>query len=477
MDDSDADPHGIAAAAGAAARHFATIRNQPVTGPAHIGDLRPHLARRFDFETPWAPDDAVKHVAAMLARGSVHVTHPRYFGLFNPSVIPSAIAGATLAAAFNPQTAAWTHSEAEYAIEDHVLRWLAARIGYDPAAISAHFCSGGQEANTTAVLVALTAACPEIREHGVRALRSDPVLYVSHEAHHSFEKAAHVCGIGRAAVRRIAVDANLRMDVAALDAAIRADRAAGRIPFLVAGTAGTTSAGVIDPLAAIADVCAAHGVWFHADAAWGGGALLSPRLRPHLAGIERADSVIWDAHKWLSAPLGTGMYFTRHRDAPRAAFATDSAYMPAARGGITDPMNVSHQWSRRPAGLPLFLALATTGREGYERMIDHMAEMGDLLKSKLTAAGFRVVSDTPFPLATFTHPRIESGDLTPGDVARAVTKSGKAWISPTVLAQGTPREMRVLRACITSFRTEEQDLDVLLAALGDALKNGGRSDD
>lgn len=455
----------ILRAARLAARHFDEIRHLPVTGPARLPDLRQHLASAWDFAAPRDPAALIDDLAAMLRRGSVHVTHPRYFGLFNPSVIRSSIGAATLAAAFNPQTAAWTHGPAAYAIEQHVLAFLARRIGWEPQDVSSHFCSGGQEANTTAVVVALTHAFPQIRTDGVRALSGDPVLYVSSEAHHSFEKAAHVAGLGRRAVRRIACDADLRMDPAALLAAVRDDRAAGRLPFLAAATAGATSSGVVDPIAEIAAVCANESIWFHCDAAWGGGALLSPALRPHLAGIDRADSVTWDAHKWLQAPLGSGMFFTRHRDAPRAAFATDSAYMPLARGGIDDPFSVSHQWSRRAAGIAVFAAVAELGATGLAAMIDHMAAMGRALRTKLAAAGWRVCVETPLPVVCFTHDAIDAGRTTTSDIARAVNASAAAWISPTELADGR----RVVRACITSHRTVETDLDALVAALAKAL--------
>ncbi|MCE9637377.1 MAG: pyridoxal-dependent decarboxylase [Planctomycetes bacterium] len=462
--------HPIRRAAEAVERLHDGIRDLPVVGPAHAADLRQHLASAYRFDAPRDAETVVDDIAAMLRRGSVHVTHPAYFGLFNPSVLPEAAAAAALVAGFNPQTAAWTHCPAAYEMEQHALRFLAARIGFDPATVGAHFCSGGQEANTTAVVVALTRTFPEFRERGARALMADPVLYVSAEAHHSFEKAAHVAGIGRAAVRRVPVDAKLRMDVATLVAMMAADRAAGRRPFFVAGTAGATSSGVIDPLPAIADVCASERLWFHGDAAWGGGALLSSKLRGHLAGIERADSVTWDAHKWLQTPLGGGMFFTPHAAALVDAFATESAYMPAARGGVVDPFNASHQWSRRSAGLPVFAALATQGAAGYERLIDDMTAMGDLLRAKLRAAGFAIVNDTPLPLVNFTHPRFETGEVAMGDVVREVHRGGRCWISPTVLAptpDGVAR--RVLRACITSHRTEERDLDALVEAIVAAL--------
>jgi glutamate/tyrosine decarboxylase-like PLP-dependent enzyme len=257
------------------------------------------------------------------------------------------------------------------------------------------------------------------------------------------------------------------MDVSALARSVAEDRAAGRRPFLVVGTAGTTTAGAIDPLPEIADLCARERLWFHADAAWGGGALLSPRLGRHLAGIERADSVTWDAHKWLQTPLGGGMFFTRHPESLAAAFATESGYMPVSRGGV-DPSNVSHQWSRRAPGIAVFCALAELGADGWGRLVEAMTSRGESLRAKLGAAGFVVLNDTPLPLVNFTHARIEDGVVTTGEAARAVHRSGRAWISPAVRSDGRT----VLRACITSFRTEERDLDLLVdelrAALGDA---------
>lgn len=455
----------IRRAAGEAARHYDRIREQSVSGLARRVDVRRHLDAVYDFEAPMSADAVLDDVARMLGRGTVHSTHPAYFGLFNPAVLRSAIAASTLVAAYDPQAATYTHGTAAIELEQHLLGALARGIGYEPEAMSAHFTSGGQEANTEAVAVALCARFPETREAGLRALSGDPCFYVSAEAHHSFDKSAQLTGLGRGSVRRIPTDSAYRMDLGALVAAIDADRSNHRLPFMVVGTAGATSAGVIDPLEALAEIAGRERLWFHADAAFGGAASLSTRLRPCLAGIERADSITWDAHKWLQMPFGAGMFFTRHAEAALAAFGTESPYMPRPREGTPDPFLVSHQWSRRAAGIPLFVSFAELGREGFARMIDRMAELGDALRLRLVAAGFRVVNETPLPVIAFTHPRIENGELTPGDVARAIHRNGRAWIAPTELSDGT----RVLRACIGNFRTEERDLDVLLEELALAL--------
>ena len=154
------------------------------------------------------------------------------------------------------------------------------------------------------------------------------------------------------------------MDARALAEQIRADRARGFAPLLVVGTAGTTNAGTIDPLPELADICAGEGLWFHVDAAWGGAAAMSDRLRPLLDGIERADSVTWDAHKWLSVPVSAGMFFCRNRAAVEAAFTVDAAYVPPKRDAqARDGLSTSLQWSRRFIGLKVFMVLAENGIE------------------------------------------------------------------------------------------------------------------
>jgi glutamate/tyrosine decarboxylase-like PLP-dependent enzyme len=290
-------------------------------------------------------------------------------------------------------------------------------------------------------------------------------LYLSEEAHHSFQKVAHSTGLGRAALRPVPVDASLRMDVSALRERLRSDRAAGLAPFLVAGTAGTTNAGVIDPLEELAAVCRDEGLFFHVDAAWGGAAAVSDRLRPALAGIERADSVSWDAHKWLSVPVAAGMFFCRDRAPVEAAFGVHAAYVPPKRDAQgQDGLRTSLQWSRRFMGLKVFMVLAEQGIAGVAKRIDHQAAMGEELRALLRGRGFTLLNETPLPVVCFTHPRLDherDGRRIVHDLAR----SGTAWISETRLRGRVP----ALRACITNFDTGPGDLarlvDGLLAAL------------
>jgi len=252
------------------------------------------------------------------------------------------------------------------------------------------------------------------------------------------------------------------MDVAALEQQIQADLATGWFPLMVVGTAGTTGAGLIDPLTQIAGLAERFGLWFHVDAAWGGSAVLSPGLKPALQGIEAADSVTWDAHKWLSVPMGAGMFFCRHPEAVRQAFAISTSYMPKGSGEDTvDPYSTTAQWSRRMIGLKVFMTLAELGLEGYRELIERQAKMGDWLRQRLSETGWLIRNETPLPVVCFSHPDIQSGGLTTAAILDTIYARGRIWISDVLLGG---RE-RVLRACITSYHTDETDIECLIEEL------------
>jgi glutamate/tyrosine decarboxylase-like PLP-dependent enzyme len=314
------------------------------------------------------------------------------------------------------------------------------------------------EANHTAVLAALASRFPDFLEHGLRALPAQPVLYTSSESHHSLLKAARLCGMGTAAVRLIPVDERFRMRPELLVEAIVQDRGRGLAPFLIAATAGTTNAGAIDPLPECADIAARENVWFHTDAAWGGAAALDPHLRPLLDGIERSDSITFDAHKWLSVPMGAGVFITRHRDILDRTFRVLTAYMPKEAAGldIIDPHLHSMQWSRRFTGLKVFLSLAVAGWSGYCEAIRHQTAMGKLLRDGLADDGWEIANDTPLPVVCFADR--DGGAERQKAIAMTVVSSGEAWISTTLLGGNRT----VLRACITNYLTQPRDVDALV---------------
>jgi glutamate/tyrosine decarboxylase-like PLP-dependent enzyme len=432
-----------------------------VTPELAVDRLRESLTR-FDFGAPIAPEEAIEFVTQGLSQFQTHTPHPRYFGLFNPAPTTMGIAADMLVAAFNPQLAAWSHSPLAVEMEQHTIRALGVRFGYRAEDTDGAFCSGGMEANHTALLTALTHAFPGFAEGGAQAIATQPLLYVSEESHHSFLKAARMCGLGTRAVRHIAVDSSLRMRPDALAQAIDGDRSSGARPFLVAATAGTTNAGAIDPLRDCGHIARRYGLWFHVDAAWGGGAAFVPESRPLLDGIADADSITFDAHKWLSVPMGAGIYLTRHRQILDSTFRVDTAYMPREAAGldVVDPHQHSMQWSRRFTGLKVFLSLAVAGQQGYANALRHQTAMGDLLRSTLARAGWRIENHSPLPVVCFTDP----AGADPHQIAMRVVASGEAWISTTVLAGSKT----VLRACITNYRTTPEDILALIETLGRA---------
>jgi aromatic-L-amino-acid decarboxylase len=431
---------------------FAKLQRHIQSGPIypHVTreEIRGHLIEYYNFSRPHDLEDVVADVEEMMRSWQVQTTHPRYLGLFNPSVTFASVVADALVGMYNPQLASWRTSPAANEIERYTLDWFAERFGL-PENTRGLFTTGGAEANLTAVIVALTRAFPEYGNTGLRSLGVLPVIYLTQEAHHSFRKIAHMTGLGRSALRLVPADSQQRMNPEALAAAVSEDRRNGLFPLMVIGTCGTTTSGAIDPLAALGQFCREAELWFHVDAAWGGAAIISPSLRHHLAGIEAADSITCDAHKWLSVSMGCGMFFCRHPESISNAFRAEASYMPGKPSDSAfDPYTESVQWSRRFIGLRVFLTLAEHGASGHAEMIDRQTRVGCLLKDSLVASGWRIVSHSPFPIVCFTRDGLDIASLLAGLRDRQI-----AWMSEAQVA-GIP----VVRACITSFRTTERDI-------------------
>lgn len=427
-------------------------------------DVRSRL-QPYTFVRAVPLDEALADVSDMLRRWTLHATHPRYFGLFVPGVHEAGIWADALAALYNPQLGAWWHAPAACEVERHTLRFLAGVIGFEAEA--AHFTSGASEANLTALLAAIVTAYPAAIDDGVGEAATHGAVYVSSQAHHSIHKSLRVAGLGNRVLRTVPCGPDHQMDIAALRAAVERDVAAGRKPVMIVGTVGTTTAGAIDDLAAIATVARAHSAWFHVDAAWGGAAAFAPRLRPLLHGMSEADSVTWDAHKWLSVPMGAGMFFCRRASVLHRLFDVEADYVPRKTEDGDDLYLTSLQWSRRFIGLKVFLTLAAAGRDGVAERIERQCAVADYLRHGLTIAGWTVVNRSPLPVVCFSHPSFTSLESAEG-VAQAIAAGGRAWISAAALPEGP-----VLRACITHDDCTPADVDVLCdelaRALGDVL--------
>jgi glutamate/tyrosine decarboxylase-like PLP-dependent enzyme len=426
----------------------------PVTPTIDLDAFRSELAG-FDFKTPRPLERLLPWTIAQMEQGLVHVTHPGYFGLFNPAPTFPAQCADRIAATFNPQLATSTTSPVAVEIEAHVIRAVARRAGMPPEA-SGHFTTGGSEANYTALICALTRSNPGFATDGARAFDGAPVFYVSRECHLAWLKIAHQVGIGRSAVRLVATDGCGRMDPIALSDAINADLGRGSVPVMVAATAGTTNAGMIDPLPACAEIARNFKLWYHVDAAWGGALIASERLRPVLSGIEQADSITIDAHKWFATTMGCGMFLTSHPSVLSSAFQVSTSFMPSNVANF-DPYVTSVQWSRRFLGLRLFLSLAVAGWSGYGAHVERSVELAEILKEELLARGFSIANASQLAVLCIKPP---PGFPDTRTIARRVLESGRAWVASAVF-EGN----EIIRACVTHGETTTDDVLELVKIL------------
>ena len=405
-----------------------------------------------------------------------HVPSANYFGLMNPAPTYMAVLAEALVAALNPQLATLARSQLASKIEAETVRWIAERVGWkkvgageSPAngerCCDGTFTSGGNEANFSALALALAAYFPESVENGVASIGAQPIIYASSESHHSLDKSAGLLGLGRKALRRIPVDDRAMIDVDRLERAILEDRAAGKEPFCIVATAGTTNSGAVDDIVALAAIAKKHNLWLHVDGAYGAAAIFSDKHRDLVRGIEQADSITIDPHKWLSMPFAAGVVLTSRPDMLERAFAVVTPYMPKVDNpNLIDNFKVSAQWSRRMNSLKLWLTLRVHGRQAYEELIDRQmhlaAEMADWLRKssdfelavppRLTILNFRLKLDLPEQELAAAHKALID----------EVTRDGKLWISHTNVAGRS-----VCRMMIISYFTDEHNLAQLQQAL------------
>jgi glutamate/tyrosine decarboxylase-like PLP-dependent enzyme len=305
----------------------------------------------------------------------------------------------------------------------------------------------------------------------VAAIGGRPVLYASAESHHSLDKSAGLLGIGRKALRRIAVNDAAQLDPGMLEQFIAQDLAAGRKPFCVVATAGTTNSGTVDDLIAISEVCRHHQLWLHVDGAYGGVAIFSNRHRDLVRGIERADSLTLDPHKWMAMPFAAGVILTRHPEILQRAFSVAAPYMPKAAGAhLPDNSRICTQWTRRMNSLKLWLTLRVHGRQAYEDLIDRQLKLSRTFVAWVTASeDFELAVPPMLPIVSF---RFKPAGHSPQQLAAnhdaivdEVTRDGSRWISETKV-----RGESVLRIMVISYLTEERHLQSLESALTNAAK-------
>ncbi len=421
------------------------------------------------------PATLLSETARHLFDHSVFNGHPRFFGYITASPAPIGILGHFLASALNPNVALWTLAPAATAIEEQTVRWIGELIGFSTG--SGILVSGGNAANIVCLLAARAAAATwDVRTEGIRGGR-ELVAYASTEAHTWIQKAADMCGLGTRAIRWIPTDARQQMDVAALRTAIDTDIAAGRLPFIVVGTAGAVSTGAVDPLPAIAALCREKRIWFHVDGAYGGFAAALPDAPSDLYGLREADSLAVDPHKWLYAPLEAGCALVRDADALTRAFAYHPPYYNFDEHA-TNYVELGPQNSRGFRALKVWLTLRQVGARGYRRMIaDDIALAHDLavaverhrdlelLTQALSITTFRYVPDD---LRARRDDREVASylNLLNEALLDRLQRGGDLFVSNALVG-----DRYALRACIVNFHTDASDI----AAVPEIVVRYGRA--
>jgi len=449
--------------------YFSSLSGRPVQLPEELrsfADLTNSLPELGE-DAERVLEDAC---AELIAQG-FHVPSANYFGLMNPTPAYMAVLAEMLVAALNPQLASLARSQLAARIERETVRWIGERVGWNRP-FDGTFTSGGNEANFSALAMALATHFPQTVDEGVAAAGARPVLYTSDEAHHSLDKSAGLLGLGRRALRRIPVAARIQMDLRQLESRIAEDKSAGLAPFCVVATAGTTNSGAIDDLAALAEICQRHRLWLHVDGAYGAAAIFSDRHRGLVRGIELADSITLDPHKWLAMPYAAGVVLTSHPQALRQAFATSTPYMPK-KSGATPPLDnfqVSTQWSRRMNSLKLWLTLRVHGRQAYEELIDRQLKLAAFFAGWVRGSElFELAAPQVLPIVNF---RVKLPGATEEErraahetIVHEVTRDGRRWIS-TTLVNG----QSVMRVMVISYLTAHRHLEDLMIAVTEAAK-------
>jgi glutamate/tyrosine decarboxylase-like PLP-dependent enzyme len=440
-------------------------------GPVTRGESPSAVRQALDLSGPLPesgmdPGPLLERTTQLLFEHSLLNAHPRFFGYITSAPAPIGVLGDFLAAAVNANVGAWTLSPAATEIESQTVRWIASLIDY-PADCGGLLVSGGNMANLVCFLAARTAKAGwAVRERGVAGGSGQRLrVYASPETHTWIQKAVDACGLGTGSIRWIPTNSDLRVDVSALRRQIESDRAAGDVPCVVVGTAGSVSTGVVDPLGDISAVCREHDVWFHVDGAYGAFAAALPDASSDLRAMTAADSVAVDPHKWLSAPLEAGCALVRDAGLLRAAFAYHPPYYHFDEQA-TNYLDYGPQNSRGFRALKVWLALRHAGAAGYRTMIADdirlsraMAEAVrrhdelDLITQELSITTFRYVPRDLRP--TLGEPAVERylDDLNRRVLDR-VQHDGEAFVSNAVV-----NDRFVLRACIVNFHTTRADVE------------------
>ena len=449
------------------------VGDRPVLPPVSPGEVRRVL--------PASPPDEAEPIDTILddylrviEPNITHWNHPGFLAYFSITGSGPGILGETLAAALNVNAMLWRTGPAPTELEGRVCDWLARMMDL-PADFHGHI----NDTASSSSLVALAAARHSLRDLDVRvkglAGRPDApplTVYCSDQAHSSIDKAAIVLGLGQENVRRIASDGDFRLSVPALTEAVASDRAAGRLPMAIVATVGSTSTTSIDPVPEIADLCAREKIWLHVDAAYAGSAAICPEYRALMTGIERADSLVMNPHKWLFTPVDCSLLFVRDLELLKGAFSLVPEYLRTGESSeVTNLMDLGFQLGRRFRSLKLWMVIRAFGADGLRsRIREHCTMARDLAAWIEADPRFELAAPVPFSTVCFRARMIETtGPPEDQDRLNERLMARLNAAGPFLLSHTGLHGRYTLRVAIGNLRTEPEHIEALWKLVGESL--------
>lgn len=452
------------------ANFIETIKDKPVTSAESPEQLLSILGDKSLPENGTSASELLTKASDLLFNHSLLNGHPKFFGYITSSAAPLGALADLLAAAVNPNVGANILSPAATEIEKQTIKWLAEFIGI-PTSWGGILVSGGNMANFTAFLAARNAKISDdFKEDGISTTSGKLVLYCSAKTHTWIEKAAVLFGHGNKSIRWIETDAGQKMDIGALEHAINQDLKKGYKPFMIVGTAGDVSTGAVDNLHAIGAVCKANDLWFHIDGAYGIPAAGLPELKELFAGVDEADSIALDPHKWLYNPLEVGCTLVKNPRHLTDTYSSHPEYYNFGTGEDNLTQNYYEyglQNSRGFRALKVWLTFQQVGRHGYTKMIAEDIELSKLLfelanNHKELEAITQSLSITTFRYVPSDCAREAEGEKAylnslNEELLNSLQRGGELFLSNAVV-----NERYCLRACIVNFRTSKKDIEEVI---------------
>lgn len=450
-------------------------RERPVWQP-----IPTEVRAQFQQTLPVAPTDlSLVHQQFMqnILPYSVGNTHPGFMGWVHGGGNPVGMLAEMLAAGLNANLGGRDHMPIE--VERQITRWVSALFEF-PDTASGLFVTGTSMANFIALLVARSVTLgTDVRKKGVRSFDQHLVAYTSAGAHGCIAQAMDMAGLGVDALRIIPMNSNFEINTDLLKAAIVADRQAGLCPFFITGTAGSVDVGAIDNLTQLANIAEQENLWFHVDGAYGALGMLAPDIVPRLTGIQRADSIAFDFHKWLQVPYDAGFILVRDSVAHQATFATPASYLRRETKGLAAgspwPCDFGPDLSRGFRALKTWFTLQVYGADQLGKMIAHTCELGQYMKAcVLSNAKLELLAPVALNIVCFRYrcAQAEEADKLNASIVVALQESGISAPSTTIINQ-----QLAIRAAIVNHRTRSDDVDALInatIAIGDRLTEQGQ---